>query len=162
MPEFRSPFSKRKKYQTSSASENDGKIYLSDLPVQPLFQKYFRSHLTQITSISPAVPARERGVSRSSRTLGMGCGGRGSVVARGESQGGLSIEGTPVSIPPARGRTALLPPSLKPQWTCTCHRVLLAKAGRGRQSPVVLAPVAGVKLAEVHAPYRAATPSIRQ
>jgi hypothetical protein len=81
--------------------------------------------------------------------VGMGCGGRGSVVACGESQGGLSIERMSVSILPARGRTALLPPSLKPWWTCTCHQGLLAKAGRGRQNRVVLAPVAGAKSAEV-------------
>ena len=48
--------------------------------VQPLPQKYSSSPHTQITSKSPAVPHPiKRGVSRSSRTLGAGCGGRGSV-----------------------------------------------------------------------------------
>jgi hypothetical protein len=39
-------------------------------PVQPHCQKYSPSPLTQITSISPAVPPHMRGVSRSSRTRG--------------------------------------------------------------------------------------------
>src|ERR1700680_4088408 len=39
-------------------------------PVQPCLQKYFRSRLTQITSISLAVLPHMRGVSRSSRTRG--------------------------------------------------------------------------------------------
>ena len=71
--------------------------YGTDLPdrlfgaprVQPLSQKYSCSLETQITSISAAVPARERGVSRSSRTLGTGCGGRGNFGAQMESQGGF-------------------------------------------------------------------------
>jgi hypothetical protein len=37
-------------------------------PVQSQLQKYSCSRVTQINSISPAVPSRERGVSRSSRT----------------------------------------------------------------------------------------------
>jgi hypothetical protein len=53
-----------------------------DSPVQPCREKYFTSLPGQIISLFPAVLARERGVSRSSRTLGAGCGGRGSVVAR--------------------------------------------------------------------------------
>ena len=49
--------------------------------VQSHLKKYFRSGLTQqITSISLAVLFPQRGVSRSSRTLGTGCGGRGSVL----------------------------------------------------------------------------------
>src|SRR3984893_941921 len=48
-------------------------------PVQSHLQKYFPSRQTQIKSISPAIPALWRGVSRSSRTLGTGCDGRGSV-----------------------------------------------------------------------------------
>ena len=31
-------------------------------PVQPLLQKYFASHLTQISSLIRAVPSQERGV----------------------------------------------------------------------------------------------------
>src|SRR5258708_26747494 len=38
--------------------------------VQSCLQKYSASHLTQITSRTPAVPLLTRGVSRSSRTLG--------------------------------------------------------------------------------------------
>src|SRR5207248_8805535 len=45
-----------------------------------------------------------RGVSRSSRTLGTGCGGRGSVGAQSESQGGVQ----PVSDAGASRRTMLL------------------------------------------------------
>jgi hypothetical protein len=48
----------------------------------PLPKNIPPSRATQITSISLAVPARERGVSRSSRTLGMGCDGRGRAVAQ--------------------------------------------------------------------------------
>ena len=33
----------------------------SDLPVQPFFQKYFRSHLTQITCISLTIPSHTEG-----------------------------------------------------------------------------------------------------
>jgi len=51
-----------------------------DFPVQPFPQKNSASRLTQIKFISMAVPALWRGVSRSSQTLGWGCGGRGSVV----------------------------------------------------------------------------------
>jgi hypothetical protein len=47
--------------------------------VQSYFQKYFRSRLPQINPISIAIPSPQRGVSRSSRTLGMGCGGRGGI-----------------------------------------------------------------------------------
>ena len=59
------------------------------LPVQPLLQKYFPSRLTQIRSISPAVPRPEqRGVSRSSRTLGAGCGGRFQCERRTHGESG--------------------------------------------------------------------------
>jgi hypothetical protein len=51
-------------------------FYLSSPPLQ----KYFASHSPQIIFITLAIPSRERGVSRSSRTLGAGCGGRGSVL----------------------------------------------------------------------------------
>ena len=34
------------------------------LPVQSPLQKYSRSHLTQITSMSPAIPAQHRGAFR--------------------------------------------------------------------------------------------------
>ena len=82
--------------------------------VQPHLQKYFRSGPTQIKSISAAVPPHMRGVSRSSRTLGAGCGGRGGVGRAMGSQGGFSRERSP------GGRT-----------TDAC---------RGRRSRVVLTP----------------------
>jgi hypothetical protein len=48
-------------------------------PVHPFAQKYSASRLPQIKLTVSAVPAHKRGVSRSSRTLGTGCDGRGSV-----------------------------------------------------------------------------------
>ena len=65
-------------------------FYLSSPPPQ----KYSASHCPQIILITLAIPARERGVSRSSRTLGVGCGGRGSVLRardrRADSQESVS------------------------------------------------------------------------
>jgi hypothetical protein len=52
------------------------------LPVQPFPEKFSGSRLTQIKSISRSVPPHMRGVSRSSRTLGAGCDGRGGVKRR--------------------------------------------------------------------------------
>ena len=63
----------------------DGAILLNAikliLPVQSPMQIYFACLVGQInsTSFSRLAPSR-RGVSRSSRTLGAGCGGRGSVA----------------------------------------------------------------------------------
>jgi hypothetical protein len=57
-----------------------------DLPVQRLLQKDSGFRRTQIKSTSQPSRPHKRGVSRSSRTLGTGCGGRGSVrraAARG-------------------------------------------------------------------------------
>src|SRR5271170_3911116 len=51
-------------------------------PVRPFRAKYFASRLTQITGLSPAIPSHERGVSRSSRTLGAGCDGRNGARGR--------------------------------------------------------------------------------
>src|SRR5713101_676400 len=48
-------------------------------PVHPFAQKYSASRLPQIKLTVSLVPAHKRGVSRSSRTLGRGCDGRGSV-----------------------------------------------------------------------------------
>jgi hypothetical protein len=59
-------------------------------PVQLRLQKYFRSSLTQITSISPAVPPH-RGAYRDRHGRGMGCGGRGSVWHVRGSQGELNL-----------------------------------------------------------------------
>src|SRR6266478_2982346 len=47
-------------------------------PVQPLLQKYFRSGLTQITSISLTVPSHRGAIARR-HERGAGCGGRESV-----------------------------------------------------------------------------------
>jgi hypothetical protein len=46
-------------------------------PVQSCLKKYSASCFPQITSIFPPSPPDKRGVSRSSRTLDAGCGGRG-------------------------------------------------------------------------------------
>ncbi|OIQ76883.1 hypothetical protein GALL_414260 [mine drainage metagenome] len=50
--------------------------------VQSRPQKYFALPQPQITSIFRAILPRKRGASRSSRTLGAGCGGRGSGARR--------------------------------------------------------------------------------
>jgi hypothetical protein len=90
-------------------------------PVQPHFKKYFRFLQTQIISLSLAIPSRLRGVSRSSRTLGWD-----AVDAAASSREGIAGR---VSREHSTGA-----------WT--------NGAARGRQSRVVLAPVAGVKSAE--------------
>src|SRR3954469_11310893 len=43
---------------------------ITDLPVQPHFEKYFSFLATQITTVVRAVSSHQRGVSRSSRTRG--------------------------------------------------------------------------------------------
>jgi hypothetical protein len=48
------------------------------LAVQSCLQKYFRSRLTQIKSITRAIPSH-RGAARDRHGRGAGCGGRGSV-----------------------------------------------------------------------------------
>jgi hypothetical protein len=65
----------------------DGQI--SHSAVQSCLQKYFRSRLTQITSISLAVSS-PRGAYRDRHGRGMGCGGRGSVGRVTGWQGGLA------------------------------------------------------------------------
>jgi hypothetical protein len=50
------------------------------LAVQSFLQKDSDFLATQIKFIAPAIPAHMRGVSRSSRTLGSGCGGRESAL----------------------------------------------------------------------------------
>jgi len=52
---------------------------LREKPVQSSLQKYFASPLTQIKLTTSISRSRKRGGSRSSRTLGAGCDGRGSV-----------------------------------------------------------------------------------
>ena len=53
-----------------------GNVRLHQGFVQSPLQKYFRSRLTQITSISAAVPPL-RGAYRDRHGRGAGCGGRG-------------------------------------------------------------------------------------
>ena len=55
----------------------DGQISKNAVHTQS--QKYSASRLTRLKSTTPAIPSHKRGVSRSSRTLGTGCDGRGSV-----------------------------------------------------------------------------------
>src|SRR6266849_3874294 len=95
---------------------------ITDLPVQPCLQKYFPSRLTQITSISLAVSSLWRGVSRSSRT-------RGGMRWTRERQARKAIAGRDEP----RERSASVQDD---------------RRFSGRQSRVVLAPVAGVKFAE--------------
>ena len=71
-------------------------------PVYPLRKKYFTFAVGQISSTSSPRPFPARGALRGRHERGMGCGGRGSVGAQMESQGGF-----PVSEEPARRRTAL-------------------------------------------------------
>jgi hypothetical protein len=85
-----------------------------------LFAKIFRfrRRANHRYKLAPSRPEK-RGVSRSSRTLGAGCGGRGSAGAQRESQGEPSWL---VSDHPARRRTALNPPWSRFRWGCTIHR----------------------------------------
>jgi hypothetical protein len=62
-----------------------------DSPVQPHFQKYFGSRLTQIKSITRAVSPHTRGVSRSSRTRGGMRWTRATSGAHWQSQGELNL-----------------------------------------------------------------------
>ena len=72
---------RRSFFQPAHSPDLPGRLF-RDTRVQPLSQKYSSSLLTQITFISAAIPSRERGVSRSSRTLGAGCGGRHAIWSR--------------------------------------------------------------------------------
>jgi hypothetical protein len=49
-------------------------------PVQPFLQKHFGFPIDANQFFITAIPSRMRGVSRSSRTLGTGCGGRGGIL----------------------------------------------------------------------------------
>src|SRR5437868_14364391 len=99
------------------------------MAVQPLLQKYFASRLTQITSRSLTVPSH-RGAARDRHGRGAGCGGRDGV------RRAMAVAGRDEP----RERFA----------ACKTNG-----AFRGRQSRVVLAPVAGVKFAEASRPDRA-------
>jgi hypothetical protein len=64
------------------ANAGTGCRQFGDLGVQPDFQKYFHFHSTQITAISHAVSSLNEGRIAIVTDVGMGCGGRGSVVAQ--------------------------------------------------------------------------------
>ena len=98
----------------------DGQI--SDSPVQPSFEIFIAFLVGQISSISSRHPVPRRGALAIVTNVGTGCGGRGSV--------GRNC-----------GRRAV---SVSDHASAQDER-----CGCVRQSRVVLAPVAGVKLAEV-------------
>ena len=73
---------------------------MSDEASRPYFLKLGHSaDLPDVTFISAAIPSRERGVSRSSRTLGAGCGGRGGV-RRAKARGRMTHSRTAKSCGP--------------------------------------------------------------
>jgi len=81
--------------------------------------------------------------------VGMGCGGRGSVVAQAWWQGGP--QGPWAIERRVNERRFPLRPGLR--WMCTCHWSIRAKmVGCGRPSRVVLAPVASVKFVDAREP----------
>jgi hypothetical protein len=83
------------------------------------------------SALQPAPSRPTRGAYRDRHGRGVGCGGRGSVGRVTRSQGGL--------------------------WPVSDRRHADERRMRGRRSRVVLAPVAGVKLAEASRPDRART-----
>ena len=111
--------------------------------VQPFLEKYSAFPVGQIISTSSPHPVPKRGALAIVTNVGMGCGGRGSVGRV------IAVAGRfYVSDRAARGRTALQ--RLRQDF----GRLHAGGLGIGggccvRQSRVVLAPVAGVKLAEV-------------
>src|SRR5262249_39845142 len=56
-------------------------------PVQPFLRKYFSSVFQKNMIVFPHPAPTERGVSRSSRTLGAGCDGRRGVAGRARRSG---------------------------------------------------------------------------
>ena len=113
--------------------------------VQCVRQKYSASELTQITRRTPAIPHPQEGRIAIVTDVGRGMRWTRQCRARTGSQGGLR----PVSDQTTRRRPALkrLRRNLGRQ-----HMSRSRRSGRGsrvRQKRVVLAPVAGVKLAEI-------------
>src|SRR5438046_1594605 len=98
--------------------------------VQPLLQKYFAFGPRQISSLIRTVSS-QGGVIARRHERGAGCGGRGSV---------RRCQGMAGRVDKAREPT---------------NGTQTNDAFRGRQSRVVLAPVAGVKFAEASRPDRA-------
>ena len=66
----------------------DGQI--TDFPVQPRLQKYFRIRLTRIKSISVTVSSHRGAIARR-HERGAGCGGRNSVRRNRWSQGEMNL-----------------------------------------------------------------------
>jgi hypothetical protein len=99
--------------------------------VQTWLQKDFASRLRQISSLIRTVLSHRGACARHER--GAGCGGRGSV---------RRCQGMAGRVDKARELT---------------NGTQTNDAFRGRQSRVVLAPVAGVKFAEARRPDRACT-----
>ncbi len=111
---------------------------ISDLAVQSLREKYSASPLTQIKSTTPAVPFRQEGRIARRHERGAGCGGRESV------RRAMAIAGRDEP----RERSASVQDD---------------RRFSGRQSRVVLTPVAGAKLAEAKSdPTGFDEPLIRQ
>src|SRR5882724_13362380 len=59
------------------------------IPVQPSLQKYSAFPVGQIKTTTRAIPSREEGRIMIVTNVGMGCGGRGSVLRATGLQGGL-------------------------------------------------------------------------
>ena len=108
-------------------------------------QKYSASPRPQITPTTPAIPHPLEGRIAIVTDVGRGMRWTRQRRARTGSQGGLRL----VSDRPARGRPALkrLRRNFGQQHMSRSKR--FGGGSRGRQRRVVLAPVAGVKLAEI-------------
>src|SRR5215472_10518429 len=91
--------------------------------VKPSRQKYITSVFQKYMIILPAFRLHRRGVSRSSRTLGAGCGGR-----EGAQRAMRADEG----IPRGRRRRVVLVPR---RWD-QASRVIIPRGDGGNQSPV--------------------------
>src|SRR6266851_10312914 len=124
----------------------DGQI--THLAVQPLGEKYSASPPTQINSRTCAIPSHTEG--RFAIVTDVGHGMRWTRQRRARIGNRRAAPKGLVSDQAARRRTALFSPSLK-LWRTGPSKPLV-QTGRGRQSRVVLAPVAGVKLAEASRP----------
>ena len=108
----------------------------------PLTQKYSASRLPQISGIIPPSHPLHEGRIAIVTDVGVGCGGRGSVGRAIVVAGRLSVSDRKRADDRCCCRIRLSFVEVH------CPRSLLAKTVRVRQNRVVLAPVAGVKLAE--------------
>src|ERR1700731_3175965 len=124
-------FLRSSSYGGGSTNPTGKSVVFASWPVQPHLQKYSCSLLTQISSLIRAVLSQEEGrCARHER--GAGCGGRESV------RRAMAVAGRDEP----RERSASVQDD---------------RRFSGRQSRVVLAPVAGVKFAEASRPDRAQT-----